>query len=387
MSAPISVLHVMNEFQDGSITRIVDRIVKLSDPKIFHWGVGALKPGGKEDVTFKKMDTGVYYFYSTKNETDLEEILKSGLFQIVHTHTPRSILAVWNCLRHQNLKGVTHVATKHLLTRPRDRKFGLVYSVIDYLSLYLPETLVMVSRSMAVKVKELPAMSRRRVLAIPNGIPCEEYDKPDLRMAVRQKLGLKDEHVVVGFNGRISRVKRLDDLIYAFHQVHKLHPETRLVMAGDGEMRIALELLTRSLGIQEEVIWLGFYQDIPGLLAAVDIYAQTSSNEGLSLSILEAMSAGKPVISTRVDSAAEIIEDGLTGMLIPIGSISALENSLQILVEHPEERSRIGENARKAAYSRYNLDQMVHSYQQLYLEIASRKGTYESTIEHLNAYS
>ena len=172
-------------------------------------------------------------------------------------------------------------------------------------------------------------------------------------------------------------MKRLDDLIYAFYQVHKDYPNIRLVIAGEGELREALQILTRSFQLENAVIWLGFYNDIPKLLSAVDIYLQTSSNEGLSLSILEAMSAGKPVISTRVTSAQEVIEDGVSGLLVPVGSIPGIATALKRFIEQPTERQTIALNGKQSVEQRFNLEKMVQNYQQLYQTIMSQKGTYD----------
>lgn len=371
MTEPIVVLHVMNEFADGSISRIVERIIQLSDHDRYQWHVGVVKPNGNYTSIYKKLDAKVICFFnSSENKKpihkNINEYIDTHQVQIVHSHTPRTIIEVWKSLQKKRTKDVTHLATKHLLTRPGDRKYGLLFTLIDILSLYLPDHMVAVSNTMANKIKSYPAIDKDKIISIPNGIPCSEYDQPHLRVIGRKELGISDEEILFGFNGRISRVKRLDDLIYAFSEVHKHYPKTRLVFAGEGELRETLELLTKSLNISDSVIWLGFYSQIPKLLASIDIYIQTSANEGLSLSILEAMSAGKPVITTRVDSACEIIEDGYSGIIIPVGSISAIENALIHIIENPQKGQLLANNGKTSVFQRYNIQNMVSNYLNVY---------------------
>ena len=301
---------------------------------------------------------------------------ESHNIHIVHSHTPRTIFDVW--LSRQNKGGdpVYHIATKHLLTTPRDRKYGLAYTLIDLISLYLPDHLIAVSKTMAGKMASMPGMDKKKITAIPNGIPCDEYYRLSFREDCRKELGIKDEHILIGFTGRISKVKRLDLLLKAFRNIHDRFPLTRLVLAGDGELRQDLQELARSLGLTDSVIWLGFYADIPGLLSAIDIYVQPSVNEGLSLSILEAMAAEKPVISSNVGSAAEIIQDGISGILIPPNSSVEIEKAIIEMIEQPKECTRLATNARNFVQKEYNMESMVESYYQIYYQMIHSNGQF-----------
>jgi glycosyltransferase involved in cell wall biosynthesis len=175
---------------------------------------------------------------------------------------------------------------------------------------------------------------------------------------------------VVGFTGRIAQVKRLDLLIEAFASVHHQYPNTILVIAGEGDLTIPLQQLSVNLGIAGAIHWTGFCKDIPHLLAAVDIYIQPSVNEGLSLSIIEAMAAGVPVIATRVGAAEEIIQDGKGGLLIEAGSASAIRQALLCLLQEPKERILLANAARQIVSDRFSLHSMTDSYRDLYASFA-----------------
>jgi glycosyltransferase involved in cell wall biosynthesis len=212
----------------------------------------------------------------------------------------------------------------------------------------------------------MPGISTRKVNPIPNAIPCGEYYQPESRISMREELGLNPSNIAIGFTGRLEKVKNLDLLLTAFRNIHLHWPETRLVIAGEGDLMDALQKQSADLGLMNDVFWMGFFKDIPRLLSAMDIYIQPSINEGLSLSILEAMAAELPVISTKVDSATEIITDGVNGMLIPPSSTRHMEESLRVFLEDPARRAKLASEGRKTVLTNYDLPIMVDHYSQLY---------------------
>jgi len=374
MTQPISVLHVLNSYADSSIARIVERIIRLADPFAFEWHVCAVKEFGDFDGEFRKHGIPVEHFASTPDKSDppwkkVRDYSIQHDIQIIHSHTPRTILDVWRGqMTFPRGRGQRpyHVATKHLLTKPGDRKHGQLLSILDRLSLFLPDRLVPVSQAMARIILGIPGISATKVNPIPNAIPCGEYYQPESRESMREELGLDPSTIAIGFTGRLEKVKNLDLLLTAFRNIHLHWPDTRLVIAGEGDLMDALQKQSADLGLMNDVLWMGFYKDIPRLLSAMDLYIQPSINEGLSLSILEAMAAELPVISTKVDSATEIITDGANGMLIPPSSTRCMEDALRSLIENPEKRSRLANAGRKTVLENYDLPIMVDHYCQLY---------------------
>jgi len=152
----------------------------------------------------------------------------------------------------------------------------------------------------------------------------------------------------------------------AFAMVLPENPSMHLILAGEGDLRPALETQSKRMGISHAVSWIGFCSNIPRFLSALDIYIQPSANEGLSLSILEAMAAEKPVIATRVGSAEEIIRDGSTGMLIEPGTAPSIANAMKTLTANMELRNCLARHAREFVVREYNIQKMVDGYYQVY---------------------
>ncbi len=163
---------------------------------------------------------------------------------------------------------------------------------------------------------------------IRNAIDQQAFQVAGQRDACRSEFQLSPDLIVIGSSGRLEKVKRYDLLLRGFAAFSERFPHSRLMLIGNGSLKTELELLAKELGVADAVIWTGFRSDVPRLLASLDIYVQSSVNEGLSLSILEAMAAGKPVIITDVGGARELVENGRTGILIAPGSAEEISDAM-----------------------------------------------------------
>ena len=367
--AQFAILHLMNGFQDCSISRIVKSLVLGLGQEDYDWHIGGLSGMGSMQQEFRSLGTQVVDFSHRQNGARsatgrIRDYVAAHRIGIVHTHNPRAILAVAMALAGK--RETIHLATKHLLFAPRDRRWGLIYTLVDRLSLYLPDHLVSVSKTMCRQIIAYPGLDSRQVTAIRSGKDYDSYHVAEQRAPCRQELGLATECEAIGYAGRMEKAKRLDVLVRAFAQVSARHPQARLLMIGEGELRARLEALAASLGVSHAVIWTGFRRDIPRLLAAMDVYVQPSANEGLPLSILEAMAAGKAIAATRIGGVVELIEDEVTGLLVPPGDPSALSAAILRLLADKALAERIGRVARSRVAHRFSLQSMVKAYDVLY---------------------
>lgn len=370
----VTVLHLMNELEDCSMSRIIQRLVQHLGHQDYSWHIGGLRGLGNMQEEFSRLGTQVVDFSDRQNGSRnltrrIRDYVVAYQVKIVHTHTVRAILVAGTALatRHQTI----HLATKHLLYALGDRRWGLIYTLLDRFGLYLPDHLVAVSQEMYHQIVAHPGLSARRVTTIRNAIECESYYVPGQRDSCRLEFGLTSESQVIGYAGRIEKQKRVDVLLEGFSLVLARHPQARLMIIGEGGPRPKLEAFAASLGISHAVIWTGFRQDIPRLLAAMDVYVQPSANEGLPLSILEAMAASKPIIATNVGGVPEALEDGRTGILIPPGSPAVIATSICELLDRPDKRAVLGLAARDHAVKHFGVKRMIEEYRQLYESLVS----------------
>jgi glycosyltransferase involved in cell wall biosynthesis len=146
-------------------------------------------------------------------------------------------------------------------------------------------------------------------------------------------------------------------------------PSLHLAVAGRGGLEHELVALSRKLGVAGRVHWLGLRSDIANLLAAADIFALSSLSEGHSLSLLEAMTAARPIVATDVGAARETLEDGHCGLLVPPSNPLRLAEAIDRLLSKPAEAARLAERAAQRAASMYSTEIMVERYAELYARV------------------
>jgi len=218
-------------------------------------------------------------------------------------------------------------------------------------------------------------MSEDRVVYIGNGVPLQAFGlspNPNLRA----ELGLDAEDKVVGFIGRLVWEKGVLELLEAMQQVVKEVPQAKLLVVGDTlasdrDRRVTehiKELIDR-VKVQDVIRFAGFREDIPDLLAIMDLFVLPSHREGMPRTILEAMAAGKPVVATNIRGCREEVIHGVTGLLVPVGDSDALADAILMVLSDEELTSRMGEAGRKRVVAGFDeklvLERQLKVYHQL----------------------
>jgi len=207
-----------------------------------------------------------------------------------------------------------------------------------------------------------------RIAHIPNGVDVRRFapaQDPDL---ARRQVGLGSETVL--FLGRLDSQKGLETALTAWARVAAKRPSAQLVFAGDGPARNALETQARGAGFGEQVRFLGTRSDPGRLLQASQLFLLPSKSEGISNALLEAMATGVACVASRVGGNCEVLEHGVSGLLVPPGDAAALADAVVTLLEDEALRKRLGTAARIATIERYGVDRMVRRYVHLYTELA-----------------
>lgn len=199
-----------------------------------------------------------------------------------------------------------------------------------------------------------------------NGIDPGLAPDEDARRRARLRMRLPDGARVVGTVARLDPVKDLGTLLEAVAMVRREITTSRLVIIGDGPEREALRARARDLDIEDAVDWLGQRDDVRELLPGIDVYANSSISEGVSLTLLEAMAAERPVVATSVGGSPEVIIDDETGLLCAARSPEALSSSLRHILRDGEAAVRYGRAGRSRVCAHFTLDRMVEQYAALY---------------------
>lgn len=168
---------------------------------------------------------------------------------------------------------------------------------------------------------------------------------------------------------RLSPEKDFPTLLHAVAIVVRSVPDFKLLMIGNGAERAKLEALTKTLGIEANVEFLGERSDVPELLARAGFFVSSSKSEGISLTILEAMAVGLPVVTTRVGGNPEIVVEGQTGHLVPDQNPEALAAAMLQMLDHRDMWPAMGELGRRRVEQQFEIRTMIRQYEELYSEV------------------
>ena len=206
-----------------------------------------------------------------------------------------------------------------------------------------------------------------KIAVIPLGLELDPFAAcARHRGELRRELCLPPEATLIGVVARLVPIKGLPDFLEAAGCVAARFPDAVFLIVGDGEMRPALEAQARALGLMGRVRFLGFRKDLPRIYADLDIVVLSSLNEGLPVSLIEAMASGCIVASTSVGGVPDLIEDGETGFLAPPQDPGALAATIARALDARERWPAISERARASALERFHIQRLVADIEALY---------------------
>lgn len=207
-----------------------------------------------------------------------------------------------------------------------------------------------------------------KLVCIPNGIVPPAVPAAD-RAALLERLGFPADAFVAMYVGRLAPQKRVEDLLWALETLRQIRPQLRLVIVGDGPARDTLERMARDIRCEEQVRFLGSQNNVPEWMYLADVFWLASSFEGMSNSLMEAMAAGKPCVVSDIPPNRELIEQGVSGFLVPTGDTVAFMQFTRRLIDEPDLRQRLGAAACQRMTQEFSVERMRERYATLYREV------------------
>ncbi|MGD8495331.1 MAG: glycosyltransferase, partial [Gemmatimonadales bacterium] len=231
-----------------------------------------------------------------------------------------------------------------------------------------PDRVVCVSDAVRRTVVEREGLSADRLTVIRNGI--ESPHRRPSRAEARAELGLEEEDLVVGMVANFDRAaKGVDRFVEAIPPVVEAEPRARFLLVGRGQSEAEVRDLARTLGIADRLVFAGFRPDVEVAYAAMDVSVLTSRTEGLSITLLESMDHGLPVVVTDVGGNPEVVVPGETGTLVPPDDTTAFAREVVALLGSADTRRRMGEAARRRIESEFRIERTAERYAALYDEL------------------
>jgi sugar transferase (PEP-CTERM/EpsH1 system associated) len=370
----IKILHVLDSLGIGGMERVVIDVVNGLDPTVFAQTVCCISRKGEAAHLLPEgapcIDLGKGARADRLMPLKIARVIREEQPQIIHTQSWSGIDTAIALLfkrgprlvhseHGRNLPYIHFEPLKRKLARRclyhrADALFAISHEVRDF---YCRETGFPVDR----------------MRVIPNGIDPRRIDQSagEHGHGVRRELGICDDDFVIGTVARLDQTKDTMTLTRAFTRLYRSQPDPklRLLVVGDGEMKVEIQNYVNEQRLSHRVIFTGLRHDVPRLLGAMDLFALSSVSEGIPITVLEAMCASLPVVATNVGALPELVEEGVTGFLVDPKNIIALAERFSKLYQKRELARDFGMTGRRKVEREFRLERMLELYADLYLSV------------------
>lgn len=303
----------------------------------------------------------------------LARIIRRVRPDVVHTHTAKAgavgrAAALLAGIRPRPV--VVHTFHGHVLRGYFGRGGTLLFRAIETALARTTDRLVAVSPEVRDELVGLHVAPPEKFSVVRLGIELEPRVWFDGDAAeVRRRHGIPADKFVVGWFGRMTAVKRTDDLLTMLAGLRERGVDALLLLVGDGDDRELLEQRAHDLGLARSCLFLGYQEDVAPWYAICDAVVLTSASEGTPVTIIEALAAGRAVVATNVGGVPDVVEEGETGFLVRPGDTHALAERLEILARDPDRRGEMGRTGRERVLRRYAVERLVADVDELYREL------------------
>ena len=315
------------------------------------------------DVHVMPVDA-VYGRSGWRARKQLHDLLRRERFDIVQSHHEKA--DILNAVLPRQA-GSLRISNRRDMGFKKSRKLKQAFRWLNHRF----DTVVAPSIDILDNLAEQESLDRRRTLWIPNGVDTTAFRPPTAgeRVRARRALGLDGHELVLGCVARLAPVKCHHDLVAAFAVLHQQRPDARLLLIGDGPLRGEIKRQVEAAGLGDVVLLLGDREDIDAVLPAMDIAVLSSSSEGMSNALLEAMACGLPVIATAVGANPQLVGDGVNGLLSPPCAPDLLARSMIALATSPARCRAMGAASRLRVETEHSLSRMVDAYDRMYQQL------------------
>ncbi len=362
---PKNIIHITHSLNIGGLEVLLLEFLKRIDREKYNPIVCTFSKNGTLIREFQDIGipvkivekrNGIDYTLSMR----LATIFKKNKIDLIHTHN----IAAWlYATIAKVIARVPHIVHTEHSNVPSDNK--RLFIVEKYLARYT-DTIIADSERVAEHLIDRQGIPSEKVVIILNGIDIEKYQVRIDISKKKEEIGLNQHDLVIGIVARLVPVKNHMCLLKAFSLLRKRLENIKLVIVGDGELRGDLERYVRDNELSKEVFFLGSRRDIPELLKIFDLFVLPSHSEGLSITLIEAMASGIPIVATDVGGNREVIGNNEAGILIPPDSVESLFKAMMVILTHRDRAEKMGRVGIQRARSLFSLSQMTRKYEQIY---------------------
>jgi glycosyltransferase involved in cell wall biosynthesis len=320
----------------------------------------------------------------------LTRLIRQERPHVVHTHTSKAGMLGRIAARLAGAPVVVHTPHGHVFHSYEGRLQTQLFVRLERACARTADRLIALTETERREHLDLGIGRPEQWVTVHSGVDFEPLEaERSSRDSVRAELGLPPDAVVVGSVGRLVPIKGHAYLIEAIARLDIKHPALQVLLIGDGPLRADLIARARSLGIGVSnegaaiapcrpegaaMHVLGLRRDVGRLLAAMDLFVLPSLNEGMGRVLVEAMAMELPCIASRVSGVPDVVEDGLTGVLVPPRDPQALARAISTLIEHHERAREMGRQGRLKVVPEFSVERMIVKLEAVYRELLEAKG-------------
>lgn len=393
------VLRIINRLNLGGPTYNAAFLSRYLAPEFETLLVAGIKESSEESSEFIVTEMGLTPVYIPEMRREInfrndriayqkiKQLIKEFKPDIVHTHAAKAGTLGRLAAHHMNVPVILHTFHGHVFhSYFSPLKTTIFKSIERYLSSISTRIIAISDIQKNELCYEHKVSRKKNTVVIPLGFDLQRFQKDQdlLRQNFRNEYHLDDEAVAVCIIGRVVPVKNHALFIRAFDYVrHQFSGKLTGFIVGDGEDRIAMEELAKSLGLSvstpenkisnPDLVFTSWIFDVERPLAGCDVVAMTSLNEGTPVSLIEAQAANKPIVSTEVGGIGNVVLPGITALLSPSGNLSGFQENLLKLVSDKELRNSMKDKGWSFVKSKFHYERLVNDMRLLYRELLSEK--------------
>lgn len=381
----IKIAQIITRLDWGGSPDIVRILSNLLNPDVYDCSFifgATVHPSAKTQQflkTFKgncfvipQLKRDINLFYDTIALIRLIELFRREKFDIVHTHTAKAGALGRLAANLTGVKVIIHTPHGHNFYGYFPRCMSKIIISIEKFLVCITDKIIALTELEKEDFMKFGVAKSGKLVVINQGLELDRYVDIHIdKEAVRKSFGIESDDLVVGMIGRLEPIKGPGYFIEAAKLIADKTVKAKFLIVGEGSLRKFLEKQVKSLG--RSFIFAGWREDIPAIISILDILVLPSLNEAVGMILIEAQAEGIPVVASCVGGIPEVVQDKKTGFLVPSQDAKSLAEAISYLLEHKEEREKMGRAASGWVKGKFSAEVMVNKITGLYQELLTTK--------------
>lgn len=367
---PVQVLHIIKSLGRGGAEILLPETLRQHDKQKFNFHYIYFLPWKNQVVSEIEHEGGKVVCIPAKNNATIllavrkiVAYVRKHNIQLIHCHLPWAGMAGRLVGK---LTGVPVVYTEH---NKWERYHKITYH-LNRLSFSNQQKVIAVSEEVAASIKTHYSKTTPHVQVVLNGADTTKYARTQpVQKDLRKELNIPATATVIGIACVFRAQKRLITWLEIAHALHAKHPDTFFIIVGDGPLREEVHAKAKALGTEQYVHFSGLQIETRAYFKAMDVFMMSSEFEGLPIALLEAMSMNCVPACTAAGGIAEVIQDGVNGILVPVAQPMQLVNRLSQLLQQPNQMDHLKQAARETVVNSFSMKKMVSELETIYNEL------------------